>query len=233
MKPSLRYFPVRGRVQSLRHALVDAGVEFDDVQIAVEDWPQRRSDVDFGGPYRGLPTLTWEGALIAETLPIAAFLARRLGHYDGRDDVAVTQLEAIVSVAYLEIIQPAGDAIYADLMWPGADLARGLTFGLDRMQQKLGYLDAQLGDGWLGGTRPVTADFFAGEAFELQRYLLGPGREERLITRLPRLAALAQRLRARPSLAAAWRTRPPRHTARPDEEAALARLHALPLPFDA
>jgi hypothetical protein len=77
------------------------------------------------------------------------------------------------------------------------------------------------------------ADFFAGEAFELLRYLLGPGREQRLVTRLPRLAALAQRLRARPSLAEAWRTRPASHTARPDEEAVVARLHTLRLPFDA
>ena len=232
MKPALRYFPVRGRVQALRHALVDAGIELDDVRTALEDWPQRRNDVVFGGPYRSLPTLTWEGALIAETLPIASFLARRLGHYDGRDDVAVAQLEGIVSVAYLEIIQPAGDVIYADLMWPGADLARGLAFRLDRMQQKLACLDAQLGDGWVGGERPVMADFFAGEAFELQRYLVGPAREQRLVAALPRLAGLANRLRARPSLAAAWQTRPPRHTARPDEEAAVARLHELRLPSD-
>src|SRR4051812_30597352 len=106
MKPSLRYFPVRGRVQPLRHALVDAAVEFDDIHVAIEDWPQRRSDADVAGPYRSLPTLTWQGALVAETLPIASFLARRLGHYDARDDVAVSQLEGVVSVAYLEIIQP-------------------------------------------------------------------------------------------------------------------------------
>src|SRR5262245_28398228 len=79
----LRYFQVVGRAQSLRHALSDAGIVFEDVRIPMTEWPARRDDPTFAGPYRGLPTLRWGDATVAETLAIASFVARRLGQYNG------------------------------------------------------------------------------------------------------------------------------------------------------
>jgi len=69
------------------------------------------------------------------------------------------------------------------------------------------------------------ADFFAAESVECLSYLLGE--PEALGQRLPRLVSLNRRLRERPALAAAFLARPARFTARPDEEAVIARLRAL------
>jgi glutathione S-transferase len=227
----LRYFPVVGRVQALRHALADAAVAFEDVQVLLSQWPQHKDDPSFAGPYGGLPTLSWGPVTLSETLPIATFLARRLGHYDGLDDAAMARLEGICSNCYIEVTSRLGELIFADVLYPRDDLAVAFPFHLARMLDKLARLDKQIPEaGWLGGQNPAMADFFAAEAVEAQRHLLGPACEEKLVARLPRLVALAQRIKARPAVARAWESRPQQFTARPDEAAVLDRLRALKLP---
>jgi glutathione S-transferase len=228
---ALRYFPVVGRAQPLRHALADAAVAFDDVRIPLSQWPERREDPGFAGPYRGLPTLSWGPAIVAETLPIASFLARRLGHYDGLDDAAVAGLEAVCSNCYIEVTLRTGELIWAELLYPGFDLASALPLHVGRMLEKLERLDTQAPDaGWFGSNQPVMADFFAAEAVEALRYVLGPARETAVRARLPRLVALAQRVQARPALATAWTSRPAQFTAHPEESAVVERLRAVALP---
>jgi glutathione S-transferase len=230
----LRYFPIVGRAQPLRHALADAAVSFDDLRVPLAQWAQHKEDPDFAGPYGALPTLSWGAVTLAETLPIASFLARRLGHYEALDDAAIARLEGICSNCYIEVILRIGEIVWADLIYPGVELANVFPGQLTRMLDKLGRLDARIPEaGWLGGDRPGMADFFAAEAVEAQRYLLGPAREEALHRRLPRLTALAQRVRARPALASAWTSRPRQFTGRPDEIAIVERLRALDLPLDA
>jgi glutathione S-transferase len=227
----LRYFDVLGRAQALRHALADAAVPFEDLRISLSQWPQHKEDPDFAGPYGGLPTLSWGPVIVAETLPIAFFLARRLGHYEGLDDAEIARLEGICSNCYVEVTLRLGELLWADLLYPGVDLASAFPFHLGRMLDKLGRLDAHVPEmGWLGGERPGMADFFAAEAVEAQRYLLGPAREEALQMRLPRLTALAQRVQSRPALAGAWKNRPQQFTARADEIATVERLRALDRP---
>ena len=223
----LRYFPALGRAQPLRHALADAGVAFEDVRVPMTEWPQLRTDAAAAGWFRGLPTLRWDDVTIAETLPIAGFLSRRLGHHDGRDDAAIAWLEAVSSHAYLEVLLRVGDMLWADLVYPGADLGRAIPRLAARMFDKLDRLDARIPDGFLGGDRPVVADFFAAEAVETTRYVLGASRDAALRARWPRLAGHADRIRARPAIARAWETRPATFTARPDEPVAVARLRAF------
>lgn len=226
----LRYFPLVGRAQPLRHALADAAVAFDDVRVPLAQWPQHKEDPDFAGPYGGLPTLTWGPVTLAETLPIASFLARRLGHYEGLDDAAIAHLEGICSSCYVEVTLRIGELIWADLIYPGADLASSVPGQLARMLDKLVRLDRRTPEaGWLGGEKPGMADFYAAEAVETYRYIVGPQREQALRTRLPRLTALAQRVAARPAIASAWTQRPAQFTARPDEMAIVERLRALDL----
>jgi glutathione S-transferase len=226
----LRYFSVLGRAQPLRHALTDAGVTFEDVQVTLAQWPQHKEDPSFAGPYGGLPTLSWGPAMVSETLPVATFLARRLGHYDGLDDAATARLEAVCSNCYIEVTLRIGELIWVDLIYPGADLAGAFPLLVGRMLEKLTGLDRLIPEpGWLGGSKPVMADFFAAEAVEALAYLLGPARDEALRARLPRLTTLAQRVRARPAIARAWERRLEQFTSRPDEPAAVARLRALDL----
>jgi glutathione S-transferase len=208
----LRYFSIVGRAQPLRHALADAAVAFEDVHVSLAQWPQHKEDPSFAGPYSGLPTLSWGPVTVSETLPIASFLARRLGHYDGLDDAGIARLEAVCSNCYIEVTLRIGEIIWADLLHPGGDLAGAFPLYMGRMLDKLTRLDTQVPEaGWFGGSRPVMADFYAAEAVEALRYLLGPAREEG------------------PALVRAWQSRPEQFTARPDEAAVIERLRGLDL----
>lgn len=226
----LRYFQCLGRAQPLRHALIDAGVAFDDVRVALAEWSRHKGEPAFAGPFGGLPTLTFEGVLVAETLPIASFLARRLGHYDGLDDGAIARLEAIASNCYLEIMLRSGELILADYLYPGVDIGGALPGLVGRMLEKIGGMEALSPEtGWFGGARPVMADFFAGESVEVLRYLLGPACDEALRARLPHLWALAARVRSRPAIVRAGESRPAQFTSRPDEAAIVDRFRAAQL----
>jgi glutathione S-transferase len=228
-KVALRYFPVLGRAQAIRHALWDAGVDFEDLRVTVADWSAHRENPAIAGPHRSLPTLTWDTALVAETLPIANFIARRLGQCEGMDEEAIAAREAICSSCYLDVVTRFSDVIRADVTY-GGDLGRSLATLAPRILQKIGFVDRQIPEnGWLGGDEPVVADFFATEAFEVTRYVLGPARDSVLIERFPRLGARARSMRSRPKLAAAWRDRPQRFTARGDEDVVIAQLRAVDL----
>ena len=225
----LRYFAVCGRAQALRHALADSGIHFEDLRLPLADWAAHRIDPAFSGSQRALPTLSWGEAFVAETLPISTFLAKRLGHYQGLDDVAVAGCEAIVSSVYMDLMLRLVEVIRADLLHPGADPVRSLAIALPRVLQKFVTLDAGLtGAAFIGGDHPTMPDFFVGEAIEALRYVLGPRHEAWLESTLPHLHVLAARLRARPALADSWRGRPPSFTARPDEAQVVARLRAAP-----
>jgi glutathione S-transferase len=228
-KVVLRYFPVLGRAQAIRHALCDADVDFEDWRVTAAEWPGHRENPAIAGPHRSLPTLTWDTALVSETLPIANFVARRLGQCDGVDEEAIAAREAIGSCCYLDVLGRFVDVIRADLTY-GGDPGRSLATVVPRILQKMGFVDRQIPEnGWLGGDQPVVADFFATEAFEVARHVLGPARDGVLFERLPRLAARARSMRSRPKLAAAWRERPQRFTGRADEDVVIAQLRAVDL----
>src|SRR5260221_9390189 len=165
MRVILRYFPARGRVQPLRHALADAGIGYEDVRFPLTDWPKWRNDRAVAGIFASLPTLTWDDVTLAETLPIASFIARKLGPYEGLDDAASAELEAICSFCYVDVTTRMGELLWADIIYPGADPVTSAPGVLGRMLEKLGRLDARLpaSGAWLGGERPVVADYFAAE----------------------------------------------------------------------
>jgi glutathione S-transferase len=226
----LRYFEAQGRAQGLRHALLDASVQFEDVRATLATWPPHKEDGAFAGPFGSLPTLTWGADFVTETLPIASYLARRLGHYEGLDAAAIGRLESVTSCAFLDVVLRVGEIYWADALFPGVDLAKAVPRLAGHVVDKLARLGGVLPPtGWLGGDRPAVADFFAAEATEVVRVLLGPAREERLRAKHPRPFAHAARIRERPAIAQAWTNRPPNLTASPDELAAVERIHALDL----
>jgi glutathione S-transferase len=226
----LRYFPVRGRAQPLRHSLLDAGVAFEDVRVPLADWAQYRQDPSLSGPYRSLPTLSWAGVVVAETLPIASFIARRLGQYDGSSDETIAHQEGLCSVCQLDVLHRLADIIRADLYFPGSDCGRAFAVFAPRILQKVDFLERQVpATGWIGGESPVVADFFVAETFELLRYVFGSTRDPALSDRFPRLAARARSVRERPRIGSALESRLPRFTARADEDRVLEQLHAVDL----
>jgi glutathione S-transferase len=229
----LRYFDAQGRAQALRNALSDAGISFEDIRVTLATWPPHREDPSFGGLFAALPTLTWDGDTVSETLSIATYVAKRLGHYDGLEAVEIAKHEAVVSCSYLDVVRSVAEIHWARLLYPGADVATTTPRVLGRSLDKLGRLSALLPAGggapWLGGSRPAVADFFLCEAVEVMRYLLGPSRDGSLQHRIPRAFAHAERLRALPSQAKPWEARPRRLTASPDEPASVERVRAYDL----
>lgn len=186
----------------------------------------------FAGSHQALPTLSWSGATVTETLPIASFVARRLGHYAGLDDAGVAAQEAIVSSCYLDVTLRLIEVIRADN--PGADPVRSFATALPLVIRKLELAAQQLGSApWFGSLAPTMPDFFLVEAVEALRHLLGPDQEARLHERLPYACGHDLRIRERPALERAWLARPAAFTARNDELAILARLRSTELSFEA
>jgi glutathione S-transferase len=222
----LRYFAIVGRAQPLRHALADSGVAYEDVRVTTAEWMAHRDDLAFGGPYRALPTLTCDGETISETLAIASFLARRLGHHEGMDDLATARLDAVCSTAYTEVMVRVAEIVWADRLYPGVNVQALVPRLLECIVAKLGRLDAQVPKRFFGGPRAVMADFFAAEAYEALSYLMGARHAAAIENRLPRLAALTRRVRTLPRVAKV--DRPDRFTARPDEPAILERVRLAP-----
>lgn len=232
MNVTLRYFEVTGRAQPLRDALTCARVPFDDVRTSVAEWPSKRDDPEFSGPYGSLPTLTWDGQTVGETLSIATFLAGRLGERRALDDHALAVRDAIVSSAYLEVISRLAEIIWASVIFPGADAPRGFALMAPRILRKLERIDAQYAEEAslrLPRPKPCVADFFAREALTLVRRVLGDARDDRVRSRLPRLFAVDAWLASELALAGGPAKRPTAFTARPDEEAVIAALRALDL----
>jgi glutathione S-transferase len=228
-KVVLRYFPLVGRAQPLRNALADAGIAFEDHRFSAEAWHAGRVDPELGGAYHGLPTLSWGDVTVSETLPIASFIARQSGEYDGLSSAELARREAVCSNCYLELIVRLGELIWVDLMYPGADSCKALTALAPRMLEKLAGVEAQLHEPWLCGPRPGLADHFAAEALHALRRALSPARDATLRTELPRLFHHTRRLLERPSMHAATRDRPAAFTARPDEAAVLATMQTADL----
>jgi glutathione S-transferase len=226
----LRYFPVLGRAQALRLTLADRQVAFEDVRPTGLDWPRLREDATFGGPFRALPMLSWGDDHVAETLPIASYIAKRSGQYQGLSDAAIARIEAICSCCLMDVTLRVAEMLRADTAYPGSDAPRAFAGLVPRLMPKLELLDAELGAAeWFGGKEPVTADFFATEAIDVVAHALGPMRQAALDARLPQLTSLARRVRQRPALAKVYETRPTRITPRPDEDVIIERMRASDL----
>lgn len=220
---TLRYFPVRGRAQPFRNALAQAGIEFEDLHVSLTDWKEFRENLGVGGPYQALPTLSWFRVTVAETMCIAAFLSKQLGHGGPAQDAAI-------SVAYIDLILPVGQVIWAEALYPGADAAVGLQRMAPRFVSKLEALDRQLaGAPFFGGDVPKIADEFVCEGVEAFRDLLTPSSAERLDEKVPRLSKHRQRMQQRPELSEAFARRPTAFTTNPKEPEMLETLRAADL----
>lgn len=232
---SLRYFPALGRAQPLRDVLQDAAsldpqLRFQDIQLPLAEWRDFKQQPSFAGEFQSLPTLTWGDVTLAETLPIAGFLSRQLGFYDGLSPVEIARVEAIISCCYVDVTIMVGIAIWAEMMCPGTQVEASAERIVPRLLAKLARLEAQLPEsGWLGAARPNVADFFVFEAYESVALLLGPERGEALRLRLPRMAAFVEHTWARPALAASSARRPVRFSGAGDEPAMLERIWQAPL----
>ncbi|MFZ1988462.1 MAG: glutathione S-transferase family protein [Alphaproteobacteria bacterium] len=228
---TLRYFNCRGRAQALRDVLMDSGLPFDDELVEVgPKWPAQKQDKDFSGPFGSLPLLIWGNDRVAQTLAIASYLSRRLGHYEGRDTQAIARLEMISSAAYLDLITSIGE-----MRWQVGLAKDEVTWNawfdgyVQRARLRIPYFEQLLASAdseFFGGNHPVAADFFVYEAMSEWRETLGPSLLDELSC--PLLSRFTETISARPHLLA-YRSagrRPAAFSGSPTDADALKRLQA-------
>ncbi|CAM4891453.1 unnamed protein product [Rotaria socialis] len=114
IKIRLRYWNVRGRIQPVRFMLEDVAAKYPNVDYqedfellekAAEQWPIHKADSKISGPFGNLPVLTWNDTdIIAQTLPIGQFIARKFGLIDG-----------VVSCAYTDVIMSLFLILYSQV----------------------------------------------------------------------------------------------------------------------
>jgi glutathione S-transferase len=224
----LRYFDCLGRTQPLRNALVDAGIAFEDQRLAIgPSWRALKEQAD-GGPFGSLPVLEWGDDCVAQALPIAGYVARRLGQYDGLDAMGVARLEMVASVAYLDVIAELAMMLWVPTAIPDAEAAVRFSNHEARILHKVDRLERMLassGDPFFGGHRPVVADFFVAEALDMTRAVIGE-RLDAALGRALRLAEMRERMARRDAIARyiGEGKRPTRLTGSPNEAESLARI---------
>jgi glutathione S-transferase len=225
-----RYFECRGRVQAIREALVDAGVPFMDERVVIgPNWRATMKEAPTGGPFGSLPVLEWGSDIVAQTLPIAGYVARRLGQYDGLDAMGIARLEMIASSAYLDVIFEVTMMIWGALSTPEAEAAERFATHEARIAHKIDRFERILADGsapLFGGERPALADFFVAESIGMARAAL-PARIEGHLQRAPRMVEMISALAHRPAVLryVAEGKRPTRLCGAPNEPESLHRIH--------
>ena len=172
--------------------------------------------------------LEWGGDCVAQALPIAGYLARRLGQYDGLDAMGIARLEMVASVAYMDIIGELSMMLYVPTSLPDAEATARFSNDAVRVLHKVARLDRMLvaSDGpFFGGRRPAVADFFVVEALDVAHQVLGE-RLDRTLGRALRLAEMRDRLARREAIARHVRDgkRPLRITGNPNEAESLTRI---------
>jgi glutathione S-transferase len=223
-----RYFNVRGRGQALRDALTDAEVPFVDERVELGPGWRAMKEQPAGGPFASLPVLEWDGDVVAQALVIASYVSRRLGHYEGLAPGEVARLEMITSAAYLDVSSHLSMMMRTPTPLTAENEEAYFTGFESTAASKLERIErlvAARGQRFLGGERPVVADFFVFEAIESMHVLFG-GRFETWLRSHPRLAELRASIAARPRIVAffAQGGRPDRLTGIPHEDAVRERL---------
>lgn len=227
---TLRYFAARGRAQFLRYYLRARGVPFTDERVPLSAdfsaWGAMRDDRSRTGPFHKLPVLVFDGRLVSETLPIAAFLHTALGDEALLSADDRVQHEMLLSSLYVDVTMLIGTLLWADVLFPGTDLRAVAKRTLEQLRQRLTAVERTLGEWqWLerAASRPVMlADCLLWEALDIGKHVFG----ERLD-----LAALFARhhaeFTARAVCDALKREHPSPITGRPGEADAVLKIQAL------
>ncbi|ESO13220.1 hypothetical protein HELRODRAFT_184885 [Helobdella robusta] len=89
----LVYFNGRARAETARLAFVASGIEFEDVRVEAEKWPELKPKT-FSGY---LPYLEVDGKVLVESMAIARFVARE-GKLAGGCNYEQAQIDSIVDI---------------------------------------------------------------------------------------------------------------------------------------
>ena len=229
---TLRYFDARGRAQFLRSYFKIRKVSFTDERVPIADefaaWGAMRGDRTRTGPFQKLPILHWGDRLIGEQLMIAAFVHEASGDAGSLSDEENLRHGMLTSSLSLDMMHPLGMLLWAEVMYPGADLAVPAKRTLERLKAHCQALEQSFVDWrWLDRARNrriMLVDCLLWEELDAARAVFGPHWS---LSATPTLARFYDDFPARPICEALLAERPCPITARPNETEGIAKIQQL------
>jgi glutathione S-transferase len=229
---TLRYFDARGRAQFLRYYFRARKVSFTDDRVPVGDnfaaWQALRDDRARTGPFKKLPVLHWGDRLLPEMLMIAAFIHEVSGDAGSLSDEENLRHGALTSSLCLDVMNPLALLLWAEVMYPGSDLAAVAKRTLERLRLHCQSIEQSFGDWrWLDRARNrriMVVDCLLWEELDVARLVFGPHWS---LASTPTLARFYEEFPARPSCEALLAERPCPVTARPGEAEGIAKIQQL------
>jgi glutathione S-transferase len=229
---TLRYFEARGRAQFLRYYFRARKVSFTDERLPIDNefaaWRAMRDDRSRTGPFQKLPVLHWGDRLLAETLMIAAFVHEASGDAGSLSDDDNLRHGMLTSSLCTDIMFPLAVLLWAEVMYPGADLTPAAKRTLDRLKGLCQALEQSLLDWrWLDklrNRRIMLADCLLWEELDAARVVFG---SHWSLSATPTLARFYDDFQGRGICEALLAERPLPITARPNEAEGIAKIQQL------
>ena len=197
----LYYFPGRGRAETVRFIFKQAGVDFEDIRIAGEQWKEFKPKT----PYGAMPVLEVDGKQLAASHSIERYLAEEFG-LAGSNAWENAQLDSITDVCFdlglavVKVIFEKDEARKAEL---GKKLAE------EDLPKYLGILEKVITtnnspDGWLFGNKVTYADFYLYNILDFVK--MSPG--SNVLDNFPAVKKNADAVVALPNIAKWLKERP-------------------------
>jgi glutathione S-transferase len=187
-----------------------------------------RDDRSRTGPFQKLPVLHWGDRLIGETLMIAAFVHEASGDAGSLNDEDNMRHGLLTSSLYTDMLTPLGMLLWAEIMYPGADLAPSAKRTLDRLKGHCHALEQSFADWrWLDklrNRRVMLVDCLLWEELDTARVVFG---SHWSLAGTPTLARFYDDFPARGTFEAVLAERPCPITARPGEAEGIAKIQQL------
>jgi glutathione S-transferase len=229
---TLRYFAARGRAQFLRYYFRTRKVSFTDDRVPLSAdfaaWRELRNDRKKAGPFQKLPVLHWGDRVLAETLMIAAFVHEASGDARSLSDDDNLYHGMLTSSLMLDVNGPIAQLLWAEVLYPGADLGAAAKRTLERLTLHCQAIEQSLVDWrWLDrirNRRVMLADCLLWEELDAAQHVFGPHWS---LAATPTLAKLYEAFPGRPGCEALLAEQPSPITARPNEAEAIAKIHQV------
>jgi glutathione S-transferase len=226
---TLRYFDARGRAQFLRYYFYIREIPFSDERVALADdfapWHAIRDDRSLTGPFRKLPILQYGDRLVPETLLIASFVHDVLGDAGTISDEDNLRHGMLTSSLIQDVMSPLAMLVWAEMLYPGADIAAAAKRTLERLQQHCASLEQALIDWrWQERSRRrrvMLTDCLLWEELNVAAQVFGPHWS---LAATPLLQSFQEEWSGRERCEALLRDQPCPITARPDEPAAIEKI---------
>ena len=228
----LRYFAARGRAQFLRHFFTIRRMAFTDERVPLAadfaPWHAIKADRSLTGPFHKLPVLHWGDRLIAETLMIAAFAHEASGDASALSDDDNLRQGMLTSSLCQDVMNPIAILLWAEVLYPGADVGAIAKRTLDRLKQHCQAIEQSLNEWrWLERARNrrlMVVDCLLWEELDVARVVFG---SHWSLATTPTLARFHEEFPARPTCEALLAEHNAPITARPEEAAGIEKIQQL------